>query len=161
MNIPMILNTHIANNYFTFTMLFLFLLASPSVSTYAQVIPHTGTVKIITEVINDEGGTKQPSDFSNCVDTSGANSNRVHCSSGNEQGNFVTSIPAPFKVSEDPSTPQTGYSVSYSEGCSGSISAGSTNTCTITYNDTYSPTIPNFNTGNGPATIFSLPQIFE
>jgi hypothetical protein len=115
----------------------------------------------MTQVINDDGGTKQPSDFSNCVDTSGANSKRVHCSSGNEQGNFVTSIPTSFKVSEDPSTPHTGYTVSYSEGCSGSIDAGSTKTCTVTYNDTSSPPVPNFNPGSGPATIFSLPQIFE
>src|SRR5215210_1451370 len=111
MNIPTILNTNAANNYFTITIFFLFLLASPAVSTYAQVIPQTGSVKIITQVINDDGGTKQPSDFSNCVDTSSPNSKRVHCSSGNEQGNFVTSIPAPFKVTEDPSTPHTGYKV--------------------------------------------------
>ncbi len=161
MNMPMILNTNIANSYFTITILFLFLLASPAVSIYAQVMPQTGTVKIITQVINDDGGTKQPSDFSTCVDTSDANSNRVHCSSGNEQGNFVTSIPASFKVSENPSTPNTGYTVSYSEGCSGSISAGSTKTCTVTYNDISSPPVPNFNPGGGPATVFSLPQIFE
>ncbi len=161
MNIPHVLNARFVNKPFIITMLFFFLVSSPaiSMSIYAQSIPPSGTVKIITHVINDNGGTKQASDFSSCVDTSSQDSSRVYCSSGNEQGNVVSSIhKVPFKVSEDPSTPHAGYTVSYSEGCSGSISSGATSTCTITYNDSPPATLPS--PGNGPITIFSLPNIF-
>lgn len=159
MIIPNILKARVVNKPFIMTMLFFFLVSSPAMSIYAQSIPPSGSVKIITHVINDNGGTKQASDFSSCVDTSSQGSSRVYCSSGNEQGNVVSSIHnVPFKVSEDPSTPHTGYTVSYSEGCSGSISSGATSTCTITYND--SPPAPLPSPGNGPITIFSLPSIF-
>ncbi|MDP8906506.1 MAG: hypothetical protein M3M88_03185 [Thermoproteota archaeon] len=159
MNIPDILNARVVSKPFIMTMLFFFLVSSPAISIYAQSIPPSGTVKIITHVINDNGGTKQASDFSNCIDTSSPGSSRVHCSSGNEQGNVVSSIHnVPFKVSEDPATHHTGYTVSYSAGCSGSISSGETSTCTITYND--SPPAPIPSPGNGPITIFSLPKIF-
>ncbi len=159
MNILKVFNACFVSKPFIMTMLFFFLVSSPAISIYAQSIPPSGTVKIITHVINDNGGSKQASDFSNCLDTSSQGSSRVHCSSGNEQGNVVSSIhKVPYKVSEDPSTPHTGYTVSYSEGCSGSISSGETSTCTITYND--SPPAPLLNPGNGPTTIFSLPNIF-
>jgi hypothetical protein len=159
MNIYDTINARVLNKPFTMIMLFFFLVSSPAISIYAQSIPPSGTVKIITHVINDNGGTKQASDFSSCVDTSSQGSSRVYCSSGNEQGNVVGSIHnVPFKVSQDPDTPHTGYTVSYSEGCSGSISSGTTTTCTITYND--SPPAPLPNPGNGPITIFSLPSIF-
>lgn len=154
-----ILNARFENKPFIMTMLFFFLVSSPAISIYAQSIPPSGSVKIITHVINDNGGTKQASDFSNCIDTSSPGSSRLHCSSGNEQGNVVSSIHnVPFKVSEDPTTPHIGYTVSYSEGCSGSISSGATSTCIITYDD--SPPAPFPNPGNGPITIFSLPNIF-
>jgi hypothetical protein len=140
-------------------MLFFILVSSPAISIFAQSIPPSGSVKIITHVINDNGGTKQASDFSSCVDTSSQGSSREYCSSGNEQGNVVSSIHnVPFKVTEDQATPHAGYTVSYSEGCSGSISSGAASTCTITYND--SPPAPLPNPGNGPITIFSLPSIF-
>jgi len=159
MNILHILNARFVNKPLMMTMLFFFLVSSPAITIYAQSIPPSGTVKIITHVINDNAGTKQASDFSNCMDTSSPGSSRVHCSSGNEQGNVVSSIhKVPFKVSEDPATHHSGYTVSYSEGCSGSISSGATSTCTITYND--SPPAPLPNPGNGPITIFSLPNIF-
>lgn len=159
MNIPDILNARVVSKPFIMTMLFFFLVSSPAISIYAQSIPPSGTVKIITHVINDNGGTKQASDFSSCIDTSSPGSSRVHCSSGNEQGNVFSSIyNVPFKVSADPTTPHTGYTVSYSAGCSGSISSGATSTCTITYND--SPPAPIPSPGNGPITIFSLPKIF-
>ena len=144
MNISHELNTRFINKPLIMTMLFFVLVSSPVVSIYAQSIPPSGTVKIITHVINDNGGTKQASDFSSCIDTSSPGSSRVHCSSGNEQGNAVSSIHnVPFKVSEDPSNPPFGYTVSYSEGCSGSISSGTTSTCTITYNDSPPTPIPN------------------
>ncbi len=159
MNISHLLNASYVNKSLMMTMLFFFLVSSPAISINAQSIPPSGTVKIITHVINDNAGTKQASDFSNCMDTSSPGSSRVHCSSGNEQGNVVSSIhKVPFKVSEDPTTHHSGYTVSYSEGCSGSISSGATSTCTITYND--SPPAPIPNPGNGPITIFSLPNIF-
>ncbi len=160
MNIPDILNARVVSKPFIMTMLFFFLVSSPAISIYAQSIPPSGTVNIITHVINDNGGTKQASDFSSCIDTSSPGNSRVNCSSGNEQGNVVSSIHnVPFTVSEDPTTLHTGYTVSYSAGCSGSISSGATSTCTITYND--SPPAPIPSPGNGPITIFSLPNIFD
>ncbi len=159
MNITDTINARVLNKPFVMTMLIFFMLSSPAISIYAQSIPPSGSVKIITHVINDNGGSKQASDFSSCVDASSQGSSRVYCSSGNEQGNVVSSIHnVPFKVSQDPSTPHIGYTVSYSEGCSGSISSGATSTCTITYND--SPPAPLPGPGNGPITIFSMPSLF-
>ena len=141
------------------TILSIVISSSPIVSIFAQNSAAVGTVKIITHVINDNGGTKQASDFSNCVDSSSAGSKRVQCSSGHEQGNSVSSIhTGNFRVVEDPTTPHTGYTVSYSEGCSGTIGSGSTSNCTITYNDI--PPVPLANPGGNQITIFSLPKIF-
>lgn len=159
MNTPDVTKSRVLNRPFIMTILFFFLVTAPSLSIYAQSIPPSGSVKVVTHVINDNGGTKEASDFSSCVDTSSQDSSRVYCSSGNEQGNVVSSIHnVPFKVSQDPSTTHTGYTVSYSEGCSGSISSGATSTCTITYND--SPPAPLAGPGNGPITIFSIPSLF-
>ncbi len=158
MNISIILNARLGNSLFTMTILFFFLVSSSTLSVYGLNLPPVGTVKVITHVINDNGGIREASDFSNCVDASSSDSKRHHCSSGSEQGNSVSSIQsAPFKVTKDPSKPVTGYSVSYSEDCSGSISIGKTYTCTVTYNDIDQP-LPS-NPGNSPPpTTFSLPK---
>jgi hypothetical protein len=154
------LNSIFSKNIIIITISLVIIFSSPSNALFAQSSSEVGTITIITHVINDNGGSKQASDFSNCVDSSSLGSKRVQCSSGHEQGNSVSTIhTGAYKVVEDPKTPHTGYAVSYSTGCSGTISLGSKNNCTVTYNDV--PPAPLTSPGGGnPITIFSLPKIF-
>ena len=122
----------------------LFSLASTSFrSVYAQDFdnpPPSGTLSVISHVINDNGGTRQASDFGNCIDSSSEGSTSMQCSSGQDQGTSEVSFdPGPYKVIQDPSNPVDGYTVSYSADCSGSLNAGDKKICTITYDDITPP----------------------
>ena len=100
----------------------------------------TATLLVETHVINTNGGTRQASDFSNCIDTSSGGSNSLQCGTGSEGSSVGVSFDAgPYKVYQNPRNPVTGYSVSYSKDCSGVIKVGEVKMCTITYRDT-SPT---------------------
>jgi Prealbumin-like fold domain len=98
-----------------------------------------GTLRVITRVINDNGGTKEASDFTNCINSSRGDSTSMQCSSGDPDGNTQSSFdPGPYKVTQQ-NPPIEGYTVTYSKDCSGSINAGESKACTITYDDVASP----------------------
>lgn len=98
-----------------------------------------GTIRVITRVINDNGGTKEASDFTNCINSSRGDSTSMQCSSGDPDGNTQSSFdPGPYKVTQQ-NPPIEGYTVTYSKDCSGSINAGESKVCTITYDDVASP----------------------
>jgi hypothetical protein len=119
----------------TMSTLFLFIVSTTSLQVHAQ---SAGTIRIVTHVINQYGGTKQPSEFSNCVDSSRGGSTSLSCSSGDESGASESSFsPGPYKVTQD--GPLVGYKVAYSDGCSGVISAGEKKVCTVTYSDIPAP----------------------
>jgi hypothetical protein len=115
----------------TLSILFLFMVSTPLLQVHAQ---KAGSIRIVTHVINQYGGTKQASDFSNCVDSSRGGSTSLSCSSGDENGGSESGFsPGPYKVTQD--NPVVGYKVTYSDGCSGVIGAGEKKVCTVTYSD--------------------------
>ena len=83
-------------------------------------------LSVSTKVINNNAGTKNPSDFT--ITVSG-NSPSPSSFSGSSSGTSVTLRSGSYKVTED-SIP--GYTASYSSGCSGTASGGVPIKCTIT-----------------------------
>jgi hypothetical protein len=118
----------------TMSTLFLFMVSTSSLqAVHAQ--KNVGSIRVITHVINNYGGTKQASDFSSCIDSSRGGATSKSCSSGDETGMSESSFnPGQYKVTQD--GPVAGYKVAYSNDCSGVISAGEKKVCTITYSDT-------------------------
>jgi hypothetical protein len=115
----------------TMSILFVFMVSTSFLQVHAQ---NAGTIRIVTHVINQYGGTKEASEFSNCVDSSRGGSTSLSCSSGDESGASESSFsPGAYKVTQD--GPVVGYKVAYSDGCSGVISAGEKKVCTVTYSD--------------------------
>jgi Prealbumin-like fold domain len=89
--------------------------------------PLVGTVVVTTKVDDTNGGTKKPSDFT--ITVSG-NSPKPALFAGSSSGTTVTLKPGKYSVS---SSSISGYTTTYSSGCSGSISGGKNiNLCTIT-----------------------------
>ncbi len=87
--------------------------------------PVVGTLVVTTKVDNTNGGTKKPSDFTISVT---GNSPTPSSFSGSSLGNTVTLKPGTYSVTESSIL---GYTATYSSGCSGSISAGQTLSCTV------------------------------
>src|SRR6266571_870415 len=87
--------------------------------------PNLGTLVVNTKVDNTNGGTKKPSDFTISVT---GNSPKPSSSSGSSSGSTVTLKPGTYGVTE---SSVLGYTTTYSSGCSGSISAGQTLSCTV------------------------------
>ena len=112
-------------------LLLLFMLPGLFLAAHAQG-QSIATLRIVTQVINDDGGTSQSSDFSNCIDSSSGSSSTTQCSSGDSVHSFDAGS---YNVTQDPNNPVTGYTVAYSKGCFGVINAGDTRTCTVTYDD--------------------------
>jgi hypothetical protein len=131
------------------TVLLLVIVPASFLQVHGQNEPSVGTVRVITHVINNDGGTKQASDFSNCIDSSrGEGSSNKQCSSGDGQGTVQSSFDSgPYKVTQN-DIPR-GYTASYSSDCSGVINSGEIKTCTITYDDVAAPsqTFANNSTG--------------
>jgi len=89
-------------------------------------IPTTGLLVVNKIVINDNGGNTATSSFSFKVNGGSNNLFSV-------LGTKTLTLPAgAYSVVENAAA---GYTASYSAGCSGTISAGATSTCTITNND--------------------------
>jgi hypothetical protein len=92
--------------------------------------PTRGTLIVITNVINDNGGTLGPSDFAERV--LGNNPNPASFTGQGPPGRTVTLDPGGYSVGITP----TGYVISQlSPDCGGTIAAGDTKTCTITADD--------------------------
>jgi hypothetical protein len=130
--------------------IFCLLISTSCVPVHAQDFEDSvGTLRIITHVINDNGGTKEASDFSNCIDTSTRDSSSLQCSSGDEEGNSQNSFEAgQYAVTLDSDYQLEGYTVSYSSDCSGVIGAGQSKVCTVTYDDIARPLVA---ANNSPA----------
>lgn len=101
----------------------------------------TGTVTIIEQVINDDGGTATASDFSLTLTASGTS----ETFSGNPAGTTFV-IPAGNYWTAD-SGVISGYTISYSPECNNTLSAGQSVTCTVTSNDNPVVIPPNATTG--------------
>jgi Prealbumin-like fold domain len=94
-----------------------------------QYTPPPGSttfLSVVTKVDNTNGGTRKPSDFT--ITVSG-NSPKPKSSSGSSLGTSVTLQPGKYSVSESAIS---GYTTTYSSGCSGTASGGVPIKCTIT-----------------------------
>jgi hypothetical protein len=112
--------------------LLIFMLSGSFLAAHAQD-QSVATLRIVTHVINDDGGTNRSSDFSNCIhSSSGGSSSTTQCSSGDSVHSFDAGS---YNVTQDSNNPVTRYIVTYSKDCSGVINAGDTKTCTVTYDD--------------------------
>ncbi|MDQ7814672.1 MAG: hypothetical protein RDU25_02640 [Patescibacteria group bacterium] len=89
----------------------------------------TGTLTVVKQVINDDGGTKAPEDF--LMNVTGTN---VSMSSfaGSSTGVTVTLEAGLYSVDE---SLDTGYAKTLSEGCTGTMAVGDSKLCTITNDD--------------------------
>ena len=87
--------------------------------------PVVATLVVTTKVDNTNGGTKKPSDFTISVT---GNSPKPSSFSGSSLGSTVTLKPGTYSITE---SSVLGYTATYSSGCSGSISAGQTVSCTV------------------------------
>ena len=111
---------------------------------------------VIKHVINNNGGTKTASDFSIAV--TGNNPSPASFNGQESPGTNVLLNAGPYNITE---AEISGYAVSYSADCSGTISTDQTKTCTIT-NDDQSGTlivkkvITNDNGGTKTYTDFSF-----
>src|SRR6476661_549684 len=109
-----------SNNYTSF--------AAPE-KTITPKLPLIGSetfLNVVTEVDNTNGGTKKPSDFA--ITVSG-NSPSPSSFSGSSSGTSVTLKDGKYSVT---SSSPSGYSPSYSSGCSGTASGGVPIKCNIT-----------------------------
>ena len=93
-------------------------------------------LNIIKNVINDDGGTNVPSDFTMIVTATNPSDNNFP---GNSTGTIITIDPGSFSISE---SPPEGYSATFSSACAGFAIAGEFFTCTVT-NDDITPTTAN------------------
>ncbi|MFL6375913.1 MAG: hypothetical protein ACJ72R_00425 [Nitrososphaeraceae archaeon] len=94
----------------------------------------TTFLDVITNVINNNQGTKKPSDFTITVT---GNDPSPSSFSGSSSGTSVTLRPGSYKVTE--TERPSGYTTRYSSGCSGTLDAGQTEDCTITNEANKSP----------------------
>ena len=110
-----------SNNYYTSY-------AVPEKATTAK-LPLIGSetfLNVVTQVDNTNGGTKKPSDFAITVT---GNSPSPSSFSGSSSGTSVTLKDGKYSVT---SSSPSGYSPSYSSGCSGTASGGEPIKCNIT-----------------------------
>ena len=110
--------------------------------------PATAALTVVKHVINDNGGTKTASDFTLLV--TGGNPSPASFA-GSAGGTPVRLDAGSYSVSE---AAVSGYTASYSAGCTGTIAAGGTATCTVTNNDN-----PPTTTSTPPATPSSPPIV--
>ena len=87
-----------------------------------QKLTQTGNVRVTKNVINDDGGTRQASDF--VISVTGNNpSPSVFFGTASPGANDVRLAPGSYRVTE---TSDSRYDTSYSAGCTGIISTGET-----------------------------------
>ncbi|MBI5654537.1 DUF11 domain-containing protein [Candidatus Uhrbacteria bacterium] len=89
----------------------------------------TATLTVIKLVVNDDNGKKEPSDFK--LDVSGT-SPLPASFDGSSSGTTVVLGAGSYSVTEKGGG---NYDASYSAGCSGTIAAGESRTCTVTNDD--------------------------
>ena len=89
-----------------------------------------GHLIVIKQVVNDNGGTKTPADFTMTI--TGVTVQGSSTFAGSEAGTNKTVDPGTYDVTE---TGPLGYTATFSAGCSGTIAAGQTKTCTVVNDD--------------------------
>jgi len=117
--------------------------------------PLPGSQTFLTVTTKVSGGTKKPSDFTVSVSGNGPSPKSF---SGSSSGTSVTLFAGRYKVTESGTS---GYSASYSSGCSGTATGGRVQ-CTITneHQGTPNPPTPNKNitlTSNS-INVYSIPS---
>jgi hypothetical protein len=90
---------------------------------------NAASLTVIKKVINDNGGTKLPADFTMLVSGTDVSSNSFP---GNAAGTTVTLDAGSYSVSENGLST---YAASYSSDCSGALALGEHKTCTVTNDD--------------------------
>jgi hypothetical protein len=118
--------------------------------------PTNGTLIVIKQVTNDNGGTLVSASFIIRVNASAATPDSFE--GADEPGISVTVSPGAYSVTEDAVS---GYVATFSEECSGTIAAGETKTCTVTNDDqpatlTVVKTVNNTHGGTMSAEDFTL-----
>ena len=102
--------------------------------------PPTPTLSVVKEVVNDDGGTRAPADFSLHVKAAGVDV-AGSPQAGSAAGTTYTLEPGTYTVSEDELA---GYAASFSGDCEASgeviLAAGDAKICTIT-NDDVAPSL--------------------
>ena len=88
------------------------------------------TLTVIKHVVNDNGGSRQASDFT--ISVAGVSPSPASFP-GSEAGTIVVLAAGAYNVTE--SGPTSGYTVQYSADCSGTMAIGDSKTCTITNDD--------------------------
>lgn len=88
------------------------------------------SLRIIKNVINDNGGSKLPSDF--VISVQGNNPAPNLFSGAQYPGRLISIGPGAYKVDE---APDSRYDMSLSAGCQGTLGVGESRICTITNND--------------------------
>ena len=102
----------------------------PPTPTPTVTVTPTPTLIVIKHVVNDDGGTAAASAFTMSV--TGNSPSPASFPGAESPGTTVSLGTGAYSVSE---SGPSGYSISYSANCSGSILAGETKTCTVTNND--------------------------
>ena len=94
-------------------------------------LPRRGTLLVVGEVVNDDGGTLAAGDFT--ISVSGGNPSPASFPGRAHRGRPVSLDPGNYSLGI---TPRAGYAITaFSPDCSSTIAAGQTKTCTITIND--------------------------
>jgi len=93
-------------------------------------------IGVLTKVINNNGGDKQPKDFNISVTGMQAIPNSF---SGNPDGQIVSLKPGDYSINVSQSL---GYKTIYSAGCVGVVGPGESKDCVITLDDINPPTQP-------------------
>jgi len=114
------------------------------------------TLTVIKHVVNDNGGSKQASDFA--ISVSGTSPSPSSFNGAESPGTSVVLGPGAYQVTE---TEDPGYAATYSAGCAGNIPAGGSATCLITNNDkpatlTVVKHVVNDNGGSATAASFTM-----
>ena len=113
-----------------------------------QTIP-LGKITVVKNVINDDRGTKTPSDFMIFVAGYNPSPNNFP---GSASGTSVSIQPGNYQIIE---ASMAGYTTTYSSGCSGSISGGETIKCTVTNDDIPPPPFTDTQTAKLGKSLFS------
>ncbi len=101
----------------------------PVARAISEETPTQGTIIVAKNIINDNGGTKNPEDFTMNVT---ATNPSLSTFPGSITGTPVNVDPGEYSVDE---TADGGYAKTLGPGCSGTIAAGETKICSITNDD--------------------------
>jgi Prealbumin-like fold domain len=115
-----------------------------------------GHLTVIKHVVSDNGGTAGASQFTMTI--TGVTAQGGNSFPGSEAGTDRIVDPGTYEVTE---TGPSGYDATFSAGCSGSIAAGQTKTCTVTNDDrpahlTVIKHVINNDTGAATASDFTM-----